>query len=379
MPFSAAASELQDPVEAAHEAAEAIVADLGLGPDAALAFFTGHHTGSAEQMAAAIRGRLLPSTFVGASAVSVVSGDREIEQSPAVSVWAGSVGAAHPVRFTFHRDADSMHIEGIDEEALAAAHTLILIPDPFTFPADLLVRGLAERHPALQVIGGFASSSPQPGGNRLLLDEAVFSSGAVGMLLSGPIRVSTVVSQGCRPIGRPLVVTKAEANVIRELAGRPAYEQLVDLIRSLSTADRALASQGLHLGRVIDERKLDFERGDFLIRGVMAADEESGTLTVGDVVPVGSTVQFQVRDASSADNDLRELVSGAAADAALLFTCNGRGLNMFDRPHHDASIVSDKLNGAPIGGMFCAGELGPVGDRNFLHGYTASLALFHEV
>lgn len=211
-----------------------------------------------------------------------------------------------------------------------------------------------------------------------MLDDTVYSSGAVGLLLSGTTRVSTLVSQGCRPIGRPLVVTKAEANVIHELAGRPAYDALVELIGALSRSDRALASRGLHLGRVIEERKLEFVRGDFLIRGVLAADQGSGALTVGDTVPVGATVQFQVRDAASADTDLRELASGVAADAALLFTCNGRGLNMFDRPHHDATIVSDTLDGAPVGGMFCAGEMGPVGDQNFLHGYTASLALFHE-
>ncbi len=187
-----------------------------------------------------------------------------------------------------------------------------------------------------------------------------------------------MVSQGCRPIGRPLVVTRSDGNMIQELAGRPAYEQLAKLVTGLTTNDRMLASKGLHIGRVIDEHQSVFGRGDFLIRGVLGVDPATGSVAVGDVIPVGSTTQFQVRDAESADEDLRQLMEGQAADGALLFTCNGRGRHLFSVPNHDAALVSQMLDGAPLGGMFCAGEIGPVGGRSFVHGFTASLALFHD-
>jgi small ligand-binding sensory domain FIST len=341
-------------------------------------FVTKAHVDATAEIAAAVRDTLRPGTLVGATAVSVVAGDREIEDLPAVSLWAGRLEGATGVRFSAHRDGSELRVAGPPSEILAASHTLILLPDPFTFPADGLVARLGATHSEIRVIGGLASAAYGPGGNRLVLDDEVFSDGAVGLALSGPTQVTTVVSQGCRPVGKPFVVTAAEGTIIHELAGRPAYEQLVAVVGGLDESDRSLATRGLHIGRVVDEYQVEFERGDFLIRDVMAADPKEGTVTVGDVVPIGSTIQFQVRDAASADEDLRELLDGQAADGALLFTCNGRGSRFFGTSDHDAALVSKTLDGVPVGGMFCAGEVGPVGPRSFLHGYTASLALFHD-
>jgi small ligand-binding sensory domain FIST len=190
--------------------------------------------------------------------------------------------------------------------------------------------------------------------------------------------VSTIVSQGCRPVGQPFTVTRAEGQLLQELGGRSALTRLQELANGLTPEDRQLLSQGVHLGRVIDEHKLDFERGDFLIRGVVGADPSSGSLAIGDELEVGATVQFQVRDAASADDDLRALLTGQDAEAALVFTCNGRGARLFGSPDHDASVVSELTGTAALAGMFCAGELGPVGGRTFLHGFTASMALFQR-
>ena len=378
MPYASAVSQNPDGAAAAAEVADAVVGELGMGADVAAMFFTGAHSENADAMAMAVRDRLLPGVLLGASAISVLEGDREYEQIPAVSLWAGSVRGATGVRFSAYRDADGIGIEGPADEDLSAAHTLILVPDPFSFPVDLLIGRLASQHPGLQVIGGMASAAHQPGGNRLFLDADVYETGAVGLLVSGRTAVSTVVSQGCRPIGQPLVVTRADGNVLHELAGKPAYEVLADLIHSLDARDRGLTSRGLHIGRIIDEGKSEFRRGDFLIRGVMSADAEKGTVTIGDVIPIGTAVQFQVRDAASADKDLSELMADQLADGALVFTCNGRGSHMFDDPDHDAAVISSNLGGVPVSGMFCAGEVGPVAGRNFLHGFTASVALFHD-
>ena len=208
-------------------------------------------------------------------------------------------------------------------------------------------------------------------------DHDVRSDGAVLVVLRG-VEVDTVVSQGCRPIGDPMIVTAGEGRIARELAGRPALERVQDVLRSLSPDDLQLAQRGLHVGRVVDESKVRFERGDFLVRTVLGADSSNGAVAFGDEIEVGATVQLHVRDAASADEDLRHLMAGRAADGALVFTCNGRGTHLFGVPDHDAIVVNDALGSVPIAGMSCAGEVGPVGGRSYMHGFTASIALFRH-
>jgi small ligand-binding sensory domain FIST len=225
-----------------------------------------------------------------------------------------------------------------------------------------------------------ASAARGAGGNRLALGTRVRTGGAVGAFLGPGADVATLVSQGCRPFGDPLVVTRAEHNLVYELAGRPALEQVVAQARdSLSEEEVVLLeSGGLHLGRVIDEHKDHFDRGDFLVRNVMGADRSSGAIAVGDTLALGTIVQFHIRDAATADEDLHAMVAASRADAALVFTCNGRGTRLFGEPHHDVRVLSEHLGAVPMAGFFAAGELGPVGGRNFLHGFTASVALLRD-
>jgi small ligand-binding sensory domain FIST len=251
----------------------------------------------------------------------------------------------------------------------------MLLAEPFSFPVDAFLRRIDMDRPGLRVIGGVASASMRPGGNRLVVDGDVREQGAVGVLLDD-IEVRPIVSQGCRPIGQPFVVTAAHRSFIQELGGRPALDRLRELAEGLDEHERALVQSGLHLGVVVDEHRTAFDRGDFLVRNIVGADRSSGALAVGDQVAVGQTVQFQVRDAAAADEDLRSLLEGAQAQAALVFTCNGRGRHLFVVPDHDAGVVAEVLGPIPAAGAFCAGEIGPIGGRNFLHGFTASLALF---
>ena len=204
--------------------------------------------------------------------------------------------------------------------------------------------------------------------------------GAVGARLPG-VRIHSLVSQGCRPVGSVYTVTRAEGNVIHELGGHPPLERIQDMVARLTVEDRLLVQQGLHIGRVIDPYKSEPVRGDFLVRWVTGSDPESGAIAVGDRIEVGESVQFHVRDAATADEDLRELLGRAGevpTAGALLFTCNGRGTRLFSVPDHDAALVSDMLGAPPLAGFNCAGEIGPVGGENFLHGFTASIALFTE-
>ncbi len=220
-----------------------------------------------------------------------------------------------------------------------------------------------------------ASAAAHPSGNRLVLDDDMRTGGAVGVFVDG-LAVETVVSQGCRPIGRPFTVTGADGNAVLGLGGQPALARLQELATEATEEERELLRRGLQVGVVVDEHQVDFSRGDFLIRNVLGADPDAGSITVGDQVEMGQTLQFQVRDRAAADEDLRALLNARQAAGALLFTCNGRGRHLFGTPDHDAGTVAELLGPLATAGAFCAGELGPVGGRNFLHGFTASLALF---
>ncbi len=384
MPFAASLSEHPVPAEAAGEVIGEVLEQVGPEPDLAVLFATAPLTGAVEDIAGAVRSLLRPRTLLGATAVSVLAGPREVEERSALTLWAGSTGPATPVRLEAEPDDDGYRVRGLPDRgdaATGAGRTLLLLADPFSFPVDAFLASLAGDRPELTTVGGLASAARGPGGNRLVLDHELHHDGAVGVLLEGsqgsPPLVP-VVSQGCRPLGEPMIVTRSEGHVIYELAGRPALERLLELAERSDPADRARMQQGLHLGVVVDEAKADFDRGDFLVRNVLGADRSVGAMAVGDEVPVGTTVQFQVRDAAAADDDLRQALAGAGhADGALVFTCNGRGTHLFDQPHHDAGMVA-AATGGNCAGMFCAGEVGPVGSRSFLHGFTASVALFHE-
>ncbi len=380
MPFAAALSQHPLATHAVGEVTGEVLERLGPGPDLAVLFASADHVGAMEDIAGAVQSLLAPRALIGATAGSVVGGGREVEDQPALSLWAGHVGSATPLRLSAARQGDGVVIAGFPPaDALPAdAAALLVLADPFSFPVEVLLAGLRDQLGLeLPVVGGLASAARGPGGNRLVLGSEVVADGAVAVVLGG-VEVSTVVSQGCRPVGDPMTVTASDRHVIHELAGRPALDRVEELVQSLGPADLTLVQQGLHVGRVIDEHKIDFARGDFLIRNVLGADRQARAVAVGDEIDVGDTVQFQVRDADSADEDLRALMAGGGGDAALLFTCNGRGSHLFGAPDHDAGIVSDALGGAPVAGMSCAGELGPVGGRSFLHGFTASVVLFAE-
>lgn len=379
VPFAAAISEHPLPTHAVGEVVGDILEAVGERPSLALLFVSAAHTGAIEDIAGAVGSLLRPDRLLGATSGTVVGEGREVEDGPAISLWAGTGLSTQPFRLTTEVHGGGHAIAGFPgaEEVDDDASAVLLLGDPFSFPTEQFLEGVREQVGlTLPIIGGMASAARGPGGNRLVLDDAVVDDGAVGVVVGGA-DIEAVVSQGCRPIGDPMVVTRGERQIIYELAGRPALERVEQLVAALPPDDLDLAREGLHVGRVIDEHRVDYSRGDFLVRNVIGGDRDAGAVAVGDEVEIGATVQFQVRDASSADEDLRLLLAGREADGALVFTCNGRGSNLFGAPDHDASAVRD-LTGAPAAGMSCAGELGPVGGRNFLHGFTASIALFRQ-
>jgi small ligand-binding sensory domain FIST len=379
MPYAAALSEHKVPAAAIGEVVGTVgEAFGGARPDVAALFVTGDHVGALDDMAATVQTLLDPEAFIGASACGVLAAGHGVEERPGVALWAGRMpGRARPVHISADTTEGGWSFTGLDDALAGAADggALVLLADPFSMPVGDLLEALHRADPSLPVIGGMASAARGPGGNRLVIGGRVTSHGAVGLLLDDRSSPVTVVSQGCRPIGQAFTVTSAERHIIKELAGRPALDRLMDIVDRLTPADRALAAGGLLCGIVVDEQALDFDRGDFLVRGVVGADRSNGAIAVAAEVPVGAVVQFQVRDAVTAREDIDALLAGREASGALLFTCNGRGAHMFGDADHDAGAVQDLLGGA-VAGMFCAGEVGPVAGRNAIHGFTASMALF---
>jgi small ligand-binding sensory domain FIST len=375
---STASSAADAAVEAAREASP------GLGgnkADLVFLFLSAPHAGYATEAAVALREELAPRHLVGCVAEGVLAGTREVEEGPAAAVWAGSLPGGRVDLFHAFavQEDDGIAVEGLPE--LEEPALVALLADPFTFPVMPVLSRLNDRYPGLPLVGGIAAGAGRPGTQALIVDDDVHEEGAVGAVLSG-VRVGVAVSQGCAPFGHDAVITRADGNVVYELAGRPALERLRAEVAGLPPEQRELAARGILAGLVIDENKADYGRGDFLMRGLVGVDEAIGAIAIGEQVRVGQTLRFHFRDADSADADLREALGAQLeserAAGALVFTCNGRGTNMFAEPDHDARVVSGLLGAPTAAGFFCGGEIGPVGGRAFLHGFTATVAIFLE-
>jgi small ligand-binding sensory domain FIST len=378
--YAAALSLHPTPVEAVGEVAGQILEHFdGAAPDLLVCFASPHHVGAFEDIVDGLRKLLEPEVLIGGTAVGVAGGSVEVEDQPGLSVLAATFGAGRVAGVALEaiETDDGVAIVGWPDE-LPSRGTLLMFADPFSFPVPDFLQLCNARVPELTIVGGMASAGNRSGTNRLVLDDRVLTGGAVAVMCSEDVPLRAIVSQGCRPIGSPLTVTSAERNFVHELAGQSAMRRLQEIVDVVDDDERELMRNGLHVGVVVDEHKLDFERGDFLVRNLLGVDPQTGSLAIGDHVAVGQTVQFHVRDAHAADEDLHWLMRGVAADAALLFTCNGRGTNLFPEPNHDAAAIEEHLGEVPLAGAFCAGEIGPVGGRNFLHGFTASVLVFER-
>jgi len=356
----------------------------GVRPDLACVFVSG---GGATDSAAALERAsaiLGARNTIGCSAHGVIADGQGAEGVPGVSVWAASLPSVEIRAFHLEvlRTSDTIAILGMpqrrDDDVVG-----VILADPWTFPVDGFIAHSHDTLRGLPLTGGVASGSDDPGETRLLVDGTVHTRGAVGVVLGGDLSVHTLVSQGCRPIGQPMTVTRADGSTILELAGRAALAQAKDAVAALPVEEQVGAVRGLQLGVVVDEYADEHTASDFLVRGIDAADHVAGSITVGEDVEVGSTVQFLLRDAVAAHDDLagvlsalRQRIGLAPLAGALLFSADTRGRSMFPSAHHDVVAVRDELGISGVAGFFAAGEIGPVAGRNQVHGFTATVLAF---
>jgi small ligand-binding sensory domain FIST len=384
--IGSAISTNSSPGEAANEVFDRAIAALeGNSPDLAFVFVSSAHGPGVKEVVENLSSRMGDGLLLGCTTQASIGEEREVEEGPAVALWIGHLPGAVlvPFKLSFEQTPDGQAMVGfpILEDNIKS---VFLLADPYTFPTQHLLELLNENNPNLPVFGGQASGAGA-GQIALIQGGQVLREGAVGVQIGGAVDVTPLVSQGCKPIGDPFIVTDCRGNIINQLGGKPPLFRLREIMSKMTREERARAAHNLHMGVVIDERKTDPVPGDFLIRAVLQAVPETGAISVGDVLTVGQTVQFQVRDAATADADLKGLLAerlsqtqGRDPAGALLFTCNGRGANLFGTPDHDVTALRDSVPGLPVAGMFCGGEIGPIGGKNFLHGFTASVALFLE-
>ncbi len=370
-------------LEAVEEAAGQVAVELGGAQvDLAFLFLTPHHLARATEAAALLEGALQPARSLGCVSSGVIGREQEIEAGPAVAIWAASLPGASVEAFHLPAGDDSEVHDLAGLEDLDSPDLLALVVDPFSLRGAQLIEVIEHDHPNVPIVGGFATGGGRPAMQALLLDGHVYESGALGVAFSR-VSVEAIVSQGCAPLGPEAVITRADGNVVLELAGRPALTRLREIVSALPPDERALAARGpLLAGLVVDENKPDYGPGDFLVRGILGADEETGAIALGENVRVGQTMRFHLRDATSAHRELETTLgalfsAGEPPAGALLFTCNGRGAGMFREPDHDSRVLSMALGKPSLAGFFCGGEIGPVGRRTYIHSFTATMAVFH--
>ncbi len=370
---------------AASAAAAARNALGGRDCDLSVLFASGAHLASPTATLEAVHDALKPAELVGCGAAGVIGDSREVQEGTAVVVWAAALDGGQAT--TFHATAE-ISDDHEDGEAIAGlidfddAAGALLLADPFTFPTDALLTTLSATNLRLPLLGGLASGRSADAETPLFLGERVVGSGAVGLRFDG-VEIIPWVSHGAVPVGPELTITAAEGPVVSEIAGSPALLKLREAVEALPEDDLRLVHDGLLVGIVLDRNKPEYVPGDFLVRGLVGADPSTYEVTLGSDVRPGQVVRLHVRDAASADRDLRQTLDvhmtalgGRSAAGALLIACNGRGTRMFGREHHDARTLNDQLRGAPVAGFFAAGEIGPVRSGSFLHSLTATVAVF---
>ncbi len=259
----------------------------------------------------------------------------------------------------------------------------MVLANPLRFDVERWLAEWNHAYPGVPALGGIAAGEPE---NFVVCrDGRAIAGGAVALGFSGGVVLRSIVSQGCRPIGEPLTITGVkQQKLLLSLGSKPAYGVLNSVFNNLTKNEKDRARNNLFAGLAMSEYLEEYKRGDFLIRSILGADPDAGAVAIDSPLRVGQTLQYQLRDRDSADEDLRELCIAAEEDgarpfASVLFACNGRGQGLFNVPDHDAGVLAEIFGGHPSAGFFCNGEIGPVGKQNFVHGYTASTVLFCDI
>ncbi|MFQ4143839.1 FIST N-terminal domain-containing protein [Chlorogloeopsis sp. ULAP02] len=371
---------------------------LSAPADLGLVFISSAFTSEYSRLLPLLAQQLSVPVLIGCSGGGVIGSTvegqtQELEAEPALSLTLAhlpgvNIKAFHVVAEDLP-DLDGPPNAWIDLIGVPPTPTpqFILLSASFSSGISDLLQGLDYAYPGSVTVGGQASGGVMGGRIGLFCNDRLYRGGTVGVALSGNIVLETIVSQGCRPIGKPYQVTKGDRNIILELDEQAPLVVLRDVIAELSDEDRTLAQHSLFVGLAMDEFKQCLQPGDFLIRDILGVDPAGGAIAIGDRIRPGQRLQFHLRDAEASAADLEFLLqqyqtqqsSFETAVGALMFSCVGRGAGLYGKANFDSQLFQHYLNNIPLGGFFCSGEIGPVGNSTFLHGYTSVFGICREI
>jgi small ligand-binding sensory domain FIST len=384
MHWASAVSQRVDTHAALREAARNVLAARPEPPDLVFMFISPHHEASYDQVIGWLREEVGEALVAGCCADGVIGGGSELEGREALSLTAGWLPGArirvrHLTAGIRPNRAAWAQVFDLNEDEPAQ---FVLMADPLTCDVDQLLSSLDGAFPNECKVGGLATTGAGEQPSAMFTHEAVGRGGAVVVAFQGAYELRALVSPSCRPVGGQFIVTRARGNVIKEFnAGRPA-EVLRKLYEGLGPRDLALFNTSLFLGVGLGGNRSRYEPGDFVIRNILGIDPESGALAADCRFDTYEVVQFHMRDADAASEDLtqrlRELVrmESGRMRGALLFTCVGRGERLFGVANHDSDLFTKRVGPLPLAGFFSNGEIGPAGGKTCLHGYSSVFAVF---
>lgn len=351
-------------------ALEVLDRELGVAPDLLLVFVSAHLLKEAPAIVARLRERFPAATLAGCSGSGVIGAGREVEDMPALAVVAASLPGVR-IEARAVRSSESLTLEH-------APRAVLVFGEPFSFDAEPLLTQLDADWPGVIVTGGMASGGSTPGAHRLFLGERLFTSGAVCVALSGALEVEAVVAQGCRPVGPPMFATGVEGHLLLELDGKSPLDVLQKLHATSPPDVQQRLRHSLVIGVGLKTGRLEADASELLVRNLVGVEPSRKAIAVATVLEPLQVVQFMVRDARAAEEELTSRLAGVAPGAAgaLLFSCTGRGKGLFGVPDHDSGLFTGRFGATPLGGVFCNGELGPIGGRSWMHGFTSAFVLF---
>ena len=378
---------LGDLATAVAAAADELASKLDGPPDVLFPFLRAADPNDYRRVPELLHARFPGALLFGCAAGGVIGGSTEEEDEPAFALTAARLPGAS-LRLV-HLDPDKVAEGGVvTSGSLASAlaieagsrpDALVLI-DPFSLEPEPFIAALDEILPDSVKLGALAADGPVPK-STMLYGVSAHRRGALVLLIDGALRLRPLVAQGCRPIGRPHVVTAVEGNAVRELDQKPAIEALKALHLSLNDRDREIFRHSLFVGIEMDKGSVEVRTDRLLVRNLLGVDPDKGSIGVAAELKLYDVIHFVLRDSERATEELRALLlaahgEGARPVGALLFSCLGRGRQLFGRVNHDPELFREEFGDLPVGGFFANGEIAPVGGRTFLHGYTSAFALF---
>jgi len=370
------------------DAVEQGLAQAGVShADAALVFFSAEHSARERELVETIRRAAGTDRIAGCSAAGVLTSNGEVEggRGLAVMVVSSDQLECQPLLFKPLRERDGdigAELAAVAAPTQASGSLVTLFPDTYNGQPQRLLESLHDERGFTPVIGAGASENGAAQATYQLSSAGVTSNAVAGLYLNGSFQSHIEITQGCQPITDPMVITKAERNLIYEIDERPALEVFAGLLKGPLAEDLRRALTVLFVGLPADRLINSVAPGKYLIRNIIGIDPDKGILGVAEEVTEGESMIFAMRDGQRARDDLNQMLQrqvnnlgGRKPAFGFYFNCCGRGSSLYGIPGIDSAYIKQALGDFPLIGMFGGYELAPLGRANHLFAYTGVLAL----